>query len=321
MVYYTMRVLILVILGFLWFGAYSQTCCSGGVPMSGNIGLPIADSKVLQVSVSYDLNLLRTLKSGSETLNDRSRERTTQTFLIQAGYQLTDRLGLELLLPYIIQKRTINQFGSEQRTQTSGLGDFALLVKYALVNNLQWTLRSGVGLKVASGQSDKTNNNITLNADLQPGSGANDLILWSAVGHSLSPRPSMSLSLMGIYRMTGVNENYLNAFSYQFGNELSIMAGMADQLTIGSVIANPSVSFRYRHVQTDMQNDFELPNTGGEWVLFRPGIILNWWKDLAINYYAEIPLLTNVGGVQLSPTFRHNIGILTTLNFSKNEVF
>ncbi len=321
MVYYTMRVLILVVLGFIGFEAYSQTCCSGGVPMSGNIGLPLSDSKALQLSTSYDLNLLKTLKSGGETLNDQSRERTTQTFLLQAGYQVTDRLAVELLAPYIIQKRTISQFGNKQVTQTSGIGDIALLVKYALIDNLQWSVRTGMGLKVASGKSDKTNNSITLNADLQPGSGANDLIFWSALGHGMAMRPSMNLSFMGVYRITGVNENYLNAFSYQFGNELSLMAGLADQFTLGPIITNPSLSIRYRHVQTDVQNDFDLPNTGGKWLFFRPGLILSWWQDIALNFYSEIPLWTEVGGVQLSPTVRHNIGILTTLNFNKNEVF
>ncbi|MEQ9216886.1 MAG: hypothetical protein RLO17_02515 [Cyclobacteriaceae bacterium] len=316
-----MRVLILVVLGLIGFGAYSQTCCSGGVPMSGNIGLPLSDSKALQLSASHDLNLLKTLKSGSETLNDQSRERTTQTFLLQTGYQVTDRLAIEFLAPYVIQKRIINQFGNEQVTQTSGLGDVAFLVKYAFIRNQQWTVRTGAGLKVASGKSDKTNNNITLNADLQPGSGANDLIFWSALGHNLAFRPSVNLQFIMVYRSTGVNDGYLNSFAYQFGNELSLMAGLADQFTIGPVITNPSLSIRYRHVQTDVQNDFDLPNTGGEWVFFRPGIMLSWWQDIALNYYSEIPLWTEVGGVQLSPTVRHNIGILTTLNLGRDEGF
>tara|TARA_Y100001972_G_scaffold124695_1_gene174425 strand:+ start:6141 stop:7091 length:951 start_codon:yes stop_codon:yes gene_type:complete len=316
-----MRVLILLILGFCGVGVYGQTCCSGGVPMSGNIGLPIADSKAIQLSTSYDLNLLKTLKSGNETLNDQSRERTTQTFLLQAGYQVTDRLAVEILLPYIIQKRIISQFGNEQITQTHGIGDMALLVKYAVINHLYWTVRSGIGLKVATGRSDKTNNNITLNADLQPGSGANDLIFWSALGHGLALRPSTNFHFMGVYRLTGVNENYLNSFSYRFGNELSLMAGLADQFTIGPIITNPSLTFRYRHVQTDTQNDFILPNTGGKWIFFRPGIILSWWRDMALNYYSEIPIWTEVGGVQLSPTVRHNIGILTTLKFGSDEGF
>lgn len=316
-----MRVLIMVVLGLSWFGVYAQTCCSGGVPMSGNIGLPVADSRALQISASYDLNLLKTLKSGGETLDDQSRERTTQTFLLQLGYQISDRLAVELLTPYIIQRRTINQFGNEQVTQTTGLGDMALLVKYAPINNLQWTLRTGIGLKIASGKSDKTNNNITLNADLQPGSGANDLIFWTSLGHGLAFRPSLNFQFMGVYRHTGINEEYLSTFSYRFGNELSLMMAFADQYTIGPVITNPSIAFRYRHVQTDEQNDFFLPNTGGEWIFFRPGIILSWWKDLALNLYSEIPLWSEVGGVQLSPTVRYNIGILTTLNLGRDEGF
>jgi len=36
---------------------FSQTCCSGGVPLSSNLGLPASDKGVLQLSLSYDLNV------------------------------------------------------------------------------------------------------------------------------------------------------------------------------------------------------------------------------------------------------------------------
>ncbi len=297
----------------------AQTCCSGGVPMSGNIGLPAEEARSLQFSLSYDLNLLRTLKSGIEVFNDESRERTTQTYLLQLGYQVTDRIAVEVLLPYILQKRTIEQFGGINITETSGLGDMVLLIKYTIWDDFSWTIRSGAGAKLATGASDKTFRSITLNADLQPGSGANDLILWSGINHSMGWRPSMIFNVMGIYRFTGVNDHYLNFLTYEFGNELSVLAGVSDQLVLGSLLLSPSVSLRYRNVQTDQQNEFPLPNTGGAFIFLRPGILLNWMPDISFSMYSEIPLIANVGGIQLSPTARYNIGVSTTLDFSDNE--
>ena len=59
--------------------AYSQTCCSGGVPLSGNIGFEGAAKGTLQMELSYDLNYLATLKTGSEIYEDGTRQRTTHS--------------------------------------------------------------------------------------------------------------------------------------------------------------------------------------------------------------------------------------------------
>lgn len=294
----------------------AQTCCSGGVPLSGNIGLPYADNQSLQVSVSYDLNLLRDLKSGTETLNDESRKRTTNTYLLQAGYSFSPRISFEILLPYIIQKREIS--GQATETRTSGLSDLAFLLKYSFVNNQTWLLQSGAGVKFATGPSDEADGPITLNADLQPGSGANDVLLWSNASYSLSIRRSMSINAVVSTRFTGANSDYLNAFTYEFGNEFSAILGIADQFIIGSSVINPSLALRYRKAQTDRQNDTELPNTGGEWLFLKPGVIYKFLPNQSLTVNTEIPLIADVGGTQLTPTIRVNLGLLFTINF-KNE--
>ncbi|MCK5105500.1 MAG: hypothetical protein KAR17_21900, partial [Cyclobacteriaceae bacterium] len=40
---------------------YGQTCCSGGVPISGNLGLPPGNIGTWQFSLAYDINVLKTL--------------------------------------------------------------------------------------------------------------------------------------------------------------------------------------------------------------------------------------------------------------------
>ena len=47
-------------LGILVLGqlpGFSQTCCSGGVPLSGNIGFKGAARGTLQMELSYDLSI------------------------------------------------------------------------------------------------------------------------------------------------------------------------------------------------------------------------------------------------------------------------
>ena len=62
--YYILKVLFLAagILSLLVSTANSQTCCSGGVPLSGNIGFEGANQGAFQMELSYDLNYLATLK-------------------------------------------------------------------------------------------------------------------------------------------------------------------------------------------------------------------------------------------------------------------
>jgi len=65
---------LMLLVGFGIQNIQGQTCCSGGVPLSGNLGLPIAESKIWQFSASYDLNVLKTLQTGTEKLDDNTRK-------------------------------------------------------------------------------------------------------------------------------------------------------------------------------------------------------------------------------------------------------
>jgi len=42
------------------FLAYAQTCCSGGIPLSNNIGLTSLGKGTLQIGINYDYNNLNT---------------------------------------------------------------------------------------------------------------------------------------------------------------------------------------------------------------------------------------------------------------------
>ena len=82
----------LCILSTLYTLSYNaQTCCSGGIPLSNNIGMPISEKGILQIGVNYDYNNLNTLNSGTETLNDNSRLRTTHSVLLNASYAITNK--------------------------------------------------------------------------------------------------------------------------------------------------------------------------------------------------------------------------------------
>lgn len=308
----------------------AQTCCSGGVPLSSNLGLPSAEAGNLQLALTYDLNTLRTLKEGVSTIDDQSRNRKTHAVLWQMGYSFGRRFSVDALFSFVRQERTISNDLSQNFVMTEGLGDAVLLLKYRIWESQdlgsQWTL--GVGSKFASGPADRTNDQgILLNADLQPGSGATDLIFWSQFVHTDFLRPSMSVFLTITHNQRGINQNYLPVFDpgtgttrgqqYQFGNEWQFITGISDRLLIGKFLMDPGLNLRFRSVKFDRINDQRLPSTGGSWWFVNPNLTF-WPNDrFSFNVNAEFPVYGNIIGTQLSPTLRLNTGVFYRLPLKK----
>jgi hypothetical protein len=304
------------LLGLLAGKASAQTCCSGGVPLSSNLGLPPGNQGTWQFSVSYDQNVLSTLKEGNNRLDDNSRERFTRSVLFEAGYVFTKRFSLDLFFSYVIQERTIRQFGNTDFVSTSGIGDLAMLFKYRVTNpkNNKHTLLIGGGPKIPAGRTDFTREDgILLNADLQPGSGAWDILLHGFYNRNFGFRPSMGFSSSIVYSIKGTNPDYFNGQSYRFGNELLAQLSVADKFNLGSELIDLSITFRFRNQAVDRFNNSVLPNTGGRFLFLTPGTSWFITPSVALNLSGDIPLYTYVEGTQLAPTYRINIGAFFTI--------
>ncbi len=314
-----------VIIWFLTFAPelHAQTCCSGGVPLSSGLGMPQSAKGTWQISLNYDINVLKTLKEDGDNLNDNTRQRITQSLLLQTSHSFSNRLSVDLLFSYVKQNRRIDQFGNTDVVNTHGLGDAALLVKYQLTNlnapNFILVLASGP--KIPTGRSDMVREDgIPLNADLQPGSGAWDGIFWGYGAYKFNFRPSMNLSLTTVFSLKGKNENYLGNETYQFGNEIQLILSINDNYMIGNKILDASLIFRYRNALQDRFNDITMPNTGGKWIFLSPRFSLNISKNISLNFTAELPLLGIVEGTQLSPTYRLNAGVFIKIPNQKQFI-
>jgi hypothetical protein len=338
--------------------AQGQTCCSGGIPLSNNIGLEFSEDNKLILGVSYDFNNLNTLKNDSETLDDDSRLRTTHSVLVNAGYTITDRLSIEGLFSWVNQRRIINQFNSENIDETYGIGDAIALARYTILKNTttNWTVNLGLGVKIPLGSSTEiSDQGITLNADLQPGSNAWDMIYLVGASKTFDFRPTMAFSTRIVYRQTGENSDYFGdstyrfgneiqayfrptmAFStrivyrqtgensdyfgdstYRFGNEIQAYFSVSDQFLIKNTLINPGLSFKYRNAGNDQIQSIDLPNTGGDWVFIIPNFSIHIFQNIRFNAAAELPLYSRPDGIQLTPTYRLTTGFLFNL-FNKPQ--
>jgi len=312
----------------LLLGTYlnqAQTCCSGGVPLSGNIGFESGTSGSLQMELSYDLNYLANLKNGSEVYLEGNRRRITQSLLLKSGYQITPWLAVDALFTYVFQERKIVLPEQVDQVQTHGLGDALLMARFVLSNiSLSGTeLQVGLGPKFPLGKSDlKDERGITLNADLQPGSGSWDAITWIFMARQLNFRPATVVSARVVGRINGTNREYLGTQRYQFGNSLQFYLGVGDQQLWGRQVFTPSLSLRYRYSSMDQINERDLDNTGGQWLYVLPALSWHLNTRAIFHLIPELPVFSRVGGTQLSPTFRMQAGfyLLIGQNKRKNKV-
>ncbi len=302
---------------------YAQTCCSGGIPLSNNLGLANLEKGSIQIGLQYDYNNLNTLNSGSDKLNDNSRLRITHSVLLNAGYSITNNLSVEGLFTWVNQRRKITQFGNENLDQTSGIGDAIFLIKYNFNNILgqNSALNIGVGTKIPLGSSTETNSQgITLNADLQPGSNAWDVIYWSMISKNFDFRPSFTISSRVIYRNTGTNTSYFGDSSYKFGNEFQTYLHFSDQFLFVKKLISPSLSLKYRTANQDKIGGFNVDNTGGKWFSIIPNFSIDISKNILFSTKAEIPVYSFVDGTQLTPTYRLTTGILYKIPRKTNKL-
>jgi len=311
----------------------AQTCCSGGVPLAGNLGLPNGKKGALQIGLSYDLNRLRRLYTGTEAFEESSRIRNTQTVLLEVSYALSDRLSIDAVVPYVQQERIIRR-AQTTTDRTTGLGDAVALLRYQWLpdaDEKSWQWASGLGLKLPNGASDRANDfGFTFNADLQPGSKAWDFIFWNQIRHQPAFRPSASIFLTSVHRRRGVNNDYLpttnpisgeqQAQSYQFGTETQLTLGASDQLFLLGQLFSPGLSLLYRHAQGDRTNDVVTPSTGGDFVFLQPSLSVAPGSPISWQFALDLPVYTKVIGTQVAPSLRLNTGILIKLSTKKPSI-
>jgi hypothetical protein len=307
----SLSVLLLLII-FISQKSNAQTCCSGGVPLSDNIGLPTLEKGILQIGVSYDYNNLNTLNEGSNTLDDRNRLRVTHSSLVNFGYSITNNLSVEGLFSWVNQRRRI--LTNNTLSQSSGVGDAILLTRYKLLHKNDWIFSIGAGLKLPTGATDKKNElGITLNADLQPGSNALDAIFLTSISKQFSFRKSLLFTSRLTYRRTGVNKEYQQVNAYKFGNETQVFFSVEDQFLLLDKIFKPSLILKYRTVLKDEINSKQISNTGGQWVFLRPSFSIELLENMKFLSSIELPIYSEVEGVQLTPTYRLSLGVFIQL--------
>lgn len=292
-------------------GLFAQACCSAGTPLLGSLELPATREGTWQFALSYDYNLLKDVVSGSRLLSENSRQRTVHSVLWETSYGITPLFSVSLLATAVQQERVVEVGETSAATlRTRGIGDAILLFKYALVPLTlpeQYEVTIGGGTKIPLGASTLGSQGVLIAADMQPGTGAWDGILWAYASQGFLPEIPLTLFLTASHRFTGTNDRYRSEEQgYKFGNETTLTAGAGYRT---NELIDYSLLMRFRHVEPDQFGGVAIPNAGGTWLSVLLGMNVRMFDAITARFSLHVPLYRDLIGTQLTTTYRGTISL------------
>ncbi|MDZ7771749.1 MAG: hypothetical protein U5K31_03270 [Balneolaceae bacterium] len=215
--------------------AEAQTCSCAGAPLISSQSISTTSSGNLLVGLTYQYNDISLLYSENSRLKNNSVRRHTRSTLLEFSYGLTRRITLTGTASLVQKYREtgLGTPGPNPTLTTRGIGDGLLMLKYVLHQNTireQYQLAAGIGIKAPVGRHSLRDGRLPLNADMQPGTGAWDGVLWSYFSKSFAPATTLNVFWFNTYRRTGTAERFGKGDRYKFGNEWVSTAGITDKL-------------------------------------------------------------------------------------------
>jgi hypothetical protein len=226
--------------------------------------------------------------SGNQRVNDVLRRDAAVTILnLELEYGLAERVSVVFIGNYSAKRRkftTTDAQGSGTQTtefSVSGLGDLQLLVKYQLLRPTPFSpfeISLGAGAKLPVGSYTKGQSGTRYALDLQPGTGAIDLIGFFYASRTF-PAYRLSLYANLLYRYTGSNPD-----GYKLGNEWLPTLGAGYGITNWLEI---DLLARARLAEKDFAEGRFLPSTGGQMYSITP-VLLYREKNVALRFSYQI---------------------------------
>ena len=239
-------------------------------------------------------------------------ETTTRTATVDLNYGLTERLGIQVTIPYKHVKANA-QIGGLTPVPYSegGLGDIRATLKYNVLPTLRSMIVLGVGVDFPTGSYGRFAQGTTLaESTLQIGRGNFGIVptiyqTYELIPHRLNQFASAS------YRHT-----FKNSDGYQFGDEVSAAVGVNViplEQTPWLVLTQ---QFNFRWMQNDAMDASlflfnpggapilldpamrfrAIPTTGSTYVAYSPGIMVNVFNFASAYFIAQIPIHRDFNG-------------------------
>ncbi len=339
----------------LWIGETFASCGSAACFMVTGSEAGVQPQGKLSVDLRYSYaaagladgvsgNVAAVEVEGAEgrrvILNEHKEQRTiSQFYVFDASYGLTDRVTLDVVVPYRKQKHThvIGQgeapdgSGNFESFTDNGLGDIRVTGKYSILPTLRNLVVLGLGADLPTGDSHARNSQGTLQEPtLQLGRRALGIVASVYQSYEMIPH------VLNQFTSASYRHSVRGPNSYRFGDEYILSGGMNVKTL---KIVTFTGQFNWRYVVHDeftgtlaKAQDFNdptfpdepividevvkrrpVPNTGSTMLAFSPGVSVAIGERATFYFHAQVPIARDFnGGLQQQTGFL--FGMSTTLN-------
>jgi hypothetical protein len=276
---------------------FNYTYTPNEIPSTGVGTIPFANSQLKQ------LILANSKVSQLSTL--------VKTAALDLNYGLTERVGLEVLIPYKFVD-AVGQIGVGAVSHNSdrGIGDVLAKVKYNMLPTLRSMLVLEMGVFFPTGDyGNHATDNQLIESTLQVGRGAFGIQPGFYQTYELLPH-RLNQFLSGNYRYTVRNSD-----GYRFGQEFTINAGL-NLVTFPWLTVTTQINFRHKDTDNLESALYEfrpapfnrpvlldgniigrsVPTTNHTLVAFSPGVVMNVLDYGQIYFIVQIPIYREFNG-------------------------
>lgn len=294
----------LVLLFWPVLNLQAATCSCAGVPLLSAMDTSSTEPGDLFLNYTAELHEISDLVQGGDEINDETgRERSSLSHVISGSYGLNDHWAISGLVSHVEHKRRIGLSQFAER-QVSGIGDAVLLARYTPFYITPFSrneLSLGLGIRIPVGENDG-GGVIPLSEDMQPSTGAYGKILWGSYSHTFNQAGTWQFNSSLNYTSNDENDR-----KYTFGDQFNFAAGMSwyssNKLTLAGTL-------RYRWVGADERSNFEVPNTGGQWLDFVPALQYSVNEKLGVTISGRIPVKRKLEGVlQFTTSYAYSLAL------------
>ncbi len=247
-------------------------------------------------------------------LNVNSIETKTRTATLDLNYGLTDRLGIQVAIPYkhVESHAQIPDLATTVPYSQRGLGDIRATLKYNVLPTLRSMIVLGVGVDFPTGSYGRFAREDSLaESTLQIGRGNFGVVPMIYQTYELIPH-RVNQFASASYRYTAKNSD-----GYKFGDEVNAALGVNViplEQTPWLVLTQ---QFNFRWMQNDAMDAslFQInpvtgrlapidetikfravPTTGSTYVAYSPGVMFNVFNFASVYFIAQIPIYRDFNG-------------------------
>lgn len=259
-----------------------------------------------------------------DDIEDVHNTDTAYIATLSAEYGVTDRLSVNLALPFVIRtgiREAEHHHGNpgepeiEQLGSAEGVGDLQIGARYAVFRRAE----DGIGVSLLAGLSiptgateELTNDGERFETEFQPGSGSWDPKLGLAIGKSFGP-VSATASVLYTLRTDGSQDTNL-------GDHLGFNAGLAWRLGKGAHVHDDGTFERHEALDLIVEINGEWEerervgseediHSGGTQIFVSPGLRYTSANGWAIYTSVGLPIHEDLNGIQNETDVRFKAGI------------